>query len=344
MHNHQKFYLNDIHKSVPDLSNSSDIEIKAIPIPLRMFKIFGTQDSESERMSLEQNVFTKSRFHQIDIKNLSSVDSFSINNQNNPNLNKVKSIHLDPRNFETNTDSDYSDPELMSPLIKPPSLGISPINSNRFIRIQTDEKFGHGFKTLARTLSMPLASQMGSSNFTQMNNYINQIMKAELSPADSELDNKEEQVNLGRFVVKDNTPKEHNSISLKHDQISFENHNRQQEQNNKDDMNMNNNLINQYEKSNRFSLNGSSRDNKQINNNSGNKVKPKEIWKTDSFFKLVKVESWKNIDQFVHPYNFGQNNMRIKGTTLKSSAFKNNLLVNKANIALNSNETHEDLK
>ena len=267
------FYSNEVFKSMPEMSNSSEVEIKIKPISSRMFKIFGTQDSESEKeTSNDNNNFAKNRFQQIDVKNLTSTDSYSFVNQNGQNLNLFKSSKIELRNEEINTEkSEYSEADMISPLIRPPSMGIIPVGTNRFIKNQADERINNGLKTLARTLSMPIVSHKEGEIFTKMINYIDHKVKAELVPSDSEVEARLEKFNLGRFLFQGKASKDLQNSTSKHDESDFQISNAQSNKN-ADEFHSNKAKIPTSQ--NRFSINSIRGENHQKNDDEEDFLEP----------------------------------------------------------------------
>ena len=130
------FYMNGVHRSMPDLSNPNEIDSRFRPIPSRFLQTFeSSQDNDSDATSREPVKIPKSRFQKVDMQSLNSPDSTAIKagemNMNTYSITNSQSENIDNVNTEQ---SDYGGSQLITQYYKGSNSGLPPIPPNRFLK------------------------------------------------------------------------------------------------------------------------------------------------------------------------------------------------------------------
>lgn len=132
----QNFYMNGIHRSMPDLTNPNEIDSKFKQVPSRFMQVFGSSiDNESENTQKEPLKHQKSRFQQLDMNRADSYDSGAIKaGEMNLNIYSITNSQNDGEEMINTEQSDYGGSQLISQVYKAPNFGLPPIPVNRFLK------------------------------------------------------------------------------------------------------------------------------------------------------------------------------------------------------------------
>lgn len=130
----QSFYMNGVHRSMPDLSNVNQMEGKFSKIPSRFMQMYGSsQENDSDNTHRELVKPQKSRFQNLDLKRAESHGSNAIKT-GEMNLYSVTNSQNEVDDNLNTEQSDYGGSQLISQIYKVQNPGLPPIPVNRFLK------------------------------------------------------------------------------------------------------------------------------------------------------------------------------------------------------------------